>query len=117
MRTNENQVTCMMKVAGLNSNVELFVAGNTPKFSKIFDNLGNEYNVSTIIALDKISTVTDSGNTGPSLQFRGLRNIPVEVKFIYNSVDPAATTISSFQPTFKIVGLADVTPEFTDIDF
>ncbi len=96
--SNVNQVTCMIKLAGLNSNVNVLAAGNAPSFSKLFDNLGNEYDVSTIIALNKTSTITELDTTGPSLQFRTFRGIPVEVKYIYNSIDPAATSFSAFQP-------------------
>ena len=37
-----------------------------------------------------------SGSLG--LTFNAIQGMPIEVKFIFNNIDPAATSISSFQP-------------------
>jgi hypothetical protein len=74
--------------------------------TKLFDNRSNEYNISTTAELDK---------AGTELQFTLIQGIPVEVKFIFNNINPQATSISRFNPWF--FGNGSVSPEFRDVDF
>lgn len=109
--SGKNQITCMTKAVSLTKDQDFYVS-RTPSFasykdSNLFDNLSKKYIQSTVTALDK---------SGPNLSFKLIQGIPVEVKFIYNDIDPSATSISAFQPYFypesgSIVG------DFRDIDF
>jgi hypothetical protein len=103
--TGKNQITCMTKIVALNQDMRI----DTGVFglTKLFDNLSNEYNISTTTALDK---------AGSDLHFTLIQGIPVEVKFIFNNINPQATSISRFNPWFFGNG-SSVSPEFRDIDF
>lgn len=107
--SGKNQVTCMTKVVALNTDLQI-LAVDRFSASKLFDNLSNEYGVSTTTALDK---------TGPNLSFNIIQGIPVEVKFIYTGINSAATSVSAFQPEFRILTGAntDIKGNFRDIDF
>jgi len=88
--TNKNQLTCLTKVISLNKDLELFAGGN---IAVLFDNLSNEYEVSTTTALDK---------AGARIDFTIIQGIPVEVKFIFNNINPQATSISLFRAYSEI---------------
>ncbi|MBS0424690.1 MAG: hypothetical protein JSR71_09785 [Proteobacteria bacterium] len=95
--SGKNQITCKTKVTSINKDQTVEVEGSTSYHyggdsSKLFDNLGNEYNSSTVTALDK------SGSD--RLVFNIIQGVPVEIKFIYNNINPAATSISAFKPYF-----------------
>lgn len=106
--TGKNQITCMTKIVALNQdlNINAGLAFNT--FSSIFDNLSNGYNVSTTTALDK---------AGVPVFFTLIQGIPVEVKFIFNNINPQATSISSFRPTFFSTDFGAIELDFRDVDF
>jgi hypothetical protein len=97
-----NQISCMTKVTSINKDQTIGVAGTSNTYivsssssvspSTLFDNLGNEYNPSTVSALDQ------SGSY--NLYFNMIQGVPVKVKFIFNNINPAATSISAFQPSF-----------------
>jgi len=108
--SGKNQITCDTKVTSLNKDQAIGVVGESS--SKLFDNLSNEYKASTITALDK---------SGAGLIFNIIQGIPVEVKFIYNSINPSATSISTFKPQFYTdSGTPNAYPfiaDFRDIEF
>lgn len=103
--TGKNQITCMTKIVALNKDMGIGTGGFG--VTKLFDNLSNEYTISTATALDK---------AGPNLQFTLIQGIPVEVKFIFNNINAQATSISRFNPWF-FGNNAEVYPEFRDVDF
>lgn len=103
--TGKNQITCMTKIVALNKDARMTIGTGQ---SVLFDNLSNEYLLSTAIALDKAGIILD---------LNLIQGIPVEVKFIYNNVSSQATSISSFRPIFNNSGLVLVQPDFRDIDF
>lgn len=100
-----NQISCMTKVTSINKDQAMAAAGASNVYppssstaaspSKLFDNLGNEYSPSTVTALDQ------SGSD--SLRFNMIQGVPVKVKFIFNNINPTATSISAFQPSFAPV--------------
>lgn len=100
-----NQISCMTKITSINKDQAMAAAGASNVYppssstaaspSKLFDNLGNEYSPSTVTALDQ------SGSD--SLRFNMIQGVPVKVKFIFNNINPAATSISAFQPSFAPV--------------
>lgn len=117
--TGKNQITCMTKIVALNQDLNILAGGSTPSdslgffvLSSLFDNLSNGYNVSTTTALNT------AGNT---VSFSLIQGIPVEVKFIFNNINPQATSISSFRPSFNLAGTGfrnlSVALDFRDIDF
>jgi hypothetical protein len=107
--SGKNQITCKTKITSINKDQKINAYGNQNNSVKsyLFDNLSNQYIASTITALDKSAT---------NLSFSIIQGIPVEVKFIYNDINPAATSISSFQPYFW-PDTGAVLKDFTDIDF
>jgi len=117
--TGKNQITCMTKIVAINDNllmhVNILQIPNVNGGSRLWDNLSNEYSPSTAVALDKTSTA--------NLQFNLIQGIPVEVKFIYNSIKSNAESISIFQPQFyfncgyNIYSCTFLNGNFTDIDF
>ncbi len=104
--SGKNQITCMTKVVSLTKDQLINAYGST--LSKLFDNQSKEYSTSTVTALDKSGSV--------SLSFNAIQGIPIEVKFIFNNIDPAATSISSFQPWISN-GFSNIQPDFRDIEF
>lgn len=106
--SGKNQITCMTKIVALNQDLNVIAGQVRFDSDRLFDNLSNGYQVSTITALDK---------TGLSVNFVLIQGIPVEVKFIFNSINPQATSISSFRPSFHNVSIGLVTPDFRNIDF
>ncbi len=92
--SGKNQITCKTKVTSINKDQKMEVEGyNSDRYlSKLFDNLSNEYHPSTVTALDK--------SASSYLTFNIIQGVPVEVKFIYNNINPSATSISAFQPYF-----------------
>ncbi len=104
--SGKNQITCMTKVVSLTKD-QLISIGNTyygGGSGTIFDNHSKQYSASTVTALDK---------SGSALGFNAIQGIPIEVKFIFNAIDPAATAISSFQPMINFT----LKPDFRDIEF
>jgi hypothetical protein len=116
--SGRNQVTCMTKIVALNQDLNILAGGSTQNslgflvFSSLFDNLSNGYEVSTTTALDR---------AGTTVNFGLIQGIPVEVKFIFNNINPQATSISSFRPSFDMSGTGfrtiSVVLDFRDIDF
>lgn len=104
--SGKNQITCLTKVVSLTKDQS--ITAHNSSNSPLFDNLSKQYGVSTVTALDK---------TGSSLAFIAIQGIPIEVKFIYNDIDPAATSISSFQPLFSLGFPVLVQSNFRDIEF
>lgn len=105
--TGKNQITCMTKIVALNSDM-LIGAGNPFSSTALYDNLSNEYLASTATALN---------DAGSFIRFTLIQGIPVEVRFIFNNINSAATSISSFQPVFNGTDSGVVSPDFRDIDF
>ena len=105
--TGKNQVTCMTKIVALDSDM-LIGAGNPFSSTALYDNLSNEYLASTATALNE---------AGSFIRFTLIQGIPVEVRFIFNNINSAATSISSFQPVFNGTDSGVVSPDFRDIDF
>ncbi|MDV6347001.1 hypothetical protein R2083_05675 [Nitrosomonas sp. Is35] len=104
-RSGHNQLTCLMKVVSLNNDASIDVF---PRLSKLFDNLSKEYIASSATAFDQIF----SGD----FSFRAIQGIPIEVKLIYNSIDPSASLVSTFQPYFFLNG-SFTKGNFRNIDF
>lgn len=104
--SGKNQITCLTKIVSITKDQRITANGDT--LSKLYDNQSKQYNTSTITALDR------SGSLG--LTFNAIQGIPIEVKFIFNNIDPAATSISSFQPWIDN-GLSNLRPDFRDIEF
>lgn len=106
--SGKNQITCLTKVVSLTKDQPITI----PSFNKLFDNQSKEYSTSTVTALDK---------SGSFLSFNAIQGIPIEVKFIFNNIDPAATSISSFQPQIRLstglLSFIDVQSDFRDIAF
>ncbi|MBL8500481.1 MAG: hypothetical protein JNL77_07880 [Nitrosomonas sp.] len=101
--SGKNQITCMTKVVSLTKDQVIVIGEWGVAGGKIFDNQSKEYLASTVTALDKSAGI---------LSFNAIQGIPIEVKFIFNDIDPAATSISSFQPYVD-----GIVPDFRDIDF
>jgi len=114
--TGYNQISCMTKVTSINKDQKMTAGGTASLYtvdglstpSKLFDNLGNEYSPSTVTALDQ-------SNSG-YLEFNIIQGVPVKVKFIFNDINPSATSISTFQPTF-IPDTGKFSGNFRDIEF
>lgn len=108
--TGYNQISCMTKVTSINKDQKMIASGSDRFIlpSKLFDNLSNEYNPSTVTALDQ------SGSS--SLTFNIIQGVPVKVKFIYNNINPAAISISAFKPRFA-PDTGAFTGNFRDIEF
>lgn len=106
--TGKNQITCMTKIVALNQDLNISAGLAFSTFSSIFDNLSNGYQVSTTTALDQ---------AGVSVFFTLIQGIPVEVKFIFNNINPQATSISSFRPAFYSTEFGVIELDFRDIDF
>ncbi|MBL8499154.1 MAG: hypothetical protein JNL77_01005 [Nitrosomonas sp.] len=104
-RSGHNQLTCLMKVVSLNNDADISV---WPVLSGLYDNLSKKYSASSTTALDKES--------GFSLQFVAIQGIPINVKFIYNDIDPSASLVSTFQPDFTLNGIS-TKGDFRNIDF
>lgn len=104
-RSGHNKVTCLTKVVSPSKDalIQAF-----PVWSKLYDNLSKSYTASSATALDNSS--------GSNVSFVILQGIPVEVKFVYNNIDPSATLISAFQPNFILDGNT-ITGNFRDIEF
>lgn len=105
--SGKNQITCMTKVVSLTKD-QLITAYVSPH-SNLFDNQSKQYGTSTVTVLDK-----SDGFSG--LSFNAIQGIPIEVKFIFNNIDPAATSISSFQPWIS-TQISNIRPDFRDIEF
>ena len=105
-----NQISCMTKVTSINKDQKMIVSGYDRYIlpSKLFDNLSSEYQPSTVTALDQ----SGSG----SLTFNIIQGVPVKVKFIFNDINPVATSISAFQPRFA-PDTGAFTGNFRDIEF
>lgn len=106
-----NQISCMTKVTSINKDQKVQIAGSNLypyNPSKLFDNLSNEYSPSTVTALDQ------SGSA--YLDFNIIQGVPVKVKFIYNNINPAAKSISAFQPVFA-PSTGSFEGNFRDIEF
>lgn len=110
--SGKNQISCMTEITSINKDQKIRVFGegtvinNFP--SELFDNLSNEYSPSTVTALDQ----SGSG----FLDFNIIQGVPVKVKFIYNNINPAATSISAFKPYF-IPETGAFEGNFRDIEF
>lgn len=104
--TGKIQISCMTQVVSLIETQEIHVFGTYS--SILVDNLGNEYKLTTAIALDQ--------SDARSVQFNAIQGIPVAVKFIYDDVDPSATSISAFKAVFYPTKLKVIEANFEDTD-
>lgn len=110
-RSGHNQITCLTKVLSPNKDAGISaMAGST---SQLYDNLSQVYETSSVTALGK-----SGGGLGEfiNVAFVAIQGVPVEVKFIFNNIDPSATSIAAFQPKFELDGKA-ITGNFRDISF
>jgi len=110
-RSGHNQITCLTKVVSPNKDAGISaMAGST---SKLYDNLSQVYETSSVTALGK-----SGGGLGEfvNIAFVAIQGVPVEVKFIFNNIDPSATSIAAFQPNFELSG-NKITGNFRDISF
>jgi len=110
--SGKNQITCKTKVISINQDQVMNVIG-PPQFyrgasTSLFDNLSQEYTPSTLAALGK----TDSS----SLTFNIIQGIPVEVNFIFNNINPSATSIAAFKPYFSF-DTGSFIADFRNIEF
>ena len=107
--SGNTQITCLTKIVASNQNLEIKAfAKDDSRISQLFDDLSNEYGASTVTALDMAESTF--------LDFTLIKGIPVEVKFIYNNIDPSATSISLFEPLFQNE-FTFIEGSFTNIDF
>lgn len=104
-RSGHNQLTCLTKILSPNNDANISAFK-----SDLYDNLSKKYSSSSITALDK-----ESGFS-VLLQFVAIQGIPIEVKLIYDDIDPSASSISTFQPEFVLNG-SNVKGNFRNIDF
>lgn len=103
--SRKNQITCMTKIVAMNKDITISAGG---AFTRLFDNLSNEYQISTTTALDKAAFF---------LSFNLIQGIPVEVKYIFNEINPTATSVSVFRPVFLEGNFFIFNNDFRDIDF
>lgn len=110
VETGRDEVTCLIKVVGLVGD-KVITTGSV--LNQLFDNFSREYKATTVSALSKTSMNV--------FQFNVIRGIPVEVKFIFTGIDPAATSFSLFRPYISVLtttgGVSGglIQPEFRDI--
>lgn len=110
-RSGHNQVPCLTKVLSPNKNAGISaLAGST---SKLYDNLSQVYETSSVTALGK-----SGGGLGEfiNIAFVAIQGVPIEVKFIFDNINPSATLIAAFQPNFELSG-NKITGNFKDISF
>lgn len=101
--TGRDEVTCMTKVVSPVDDKSIVIGGAF--LSQMFDNLGRQYN-------DETTTTVKQLGIGNTL----IQGIPVEIRFAYKNIDPAATSISLFKPYFAIsTATTTIEPEFRDI--
>lgn len=110
--SGKNQITCKIKVTSTTQDQVMNVIGPAQIYhgfsTSLFDNLSQEYTPSTLTALN----TTDSS----SLTINIIQGIPVEVKFIFNNINPAATSIAAFKPYFSF-NTGSFLAVFRDIKF
>ncbi|TXI16257.1 MAG: hypothetical protein E6Q62_11865 [Nitrosomonas sp.] len=107
--SGHNQVTCLTKVVSPNKDASISAYAGSE--SKLYDDLSKEYEASSVTTLDK-----SSGGFLNAVDVVIIQGIPVEVKFIYDNIDPSATLISAFQPRFFHDG-SNAIGNFRNIDF
>ena len=105
-----NQITCLTKIVTVNQNLQVsaYATGFRSRVSRLFDNLSNEYPASTVSAPDMAET--------SHLVLSLMKDIPVEVRFIYRNINPSATSISLFEPMFEYSDTL-IKSTFTNISF
>ena len=81
-RSGHNQLTCLTKILSPNNDANIYVF---PQLSQLFDNLSKKYIASYATALDKEHPV--------QLVFTAIQGIPIDVKLIYDNIDPSASLI------------------------
>ena len=98
-RAGRNEVHCYMKITNtdfdktLSVNISAFTGGTNTNYSKLYDNLSNEYNASKIT----IANTEVNRNDGEAQLIKG---IPAIAVFIFKDVSPSAKTLTLFQPGF-----------------
>ena len=101
-RSGGNEVHCHMKITNTDFDKELFVnisSGLAPLtgnavYSKLYDDLSNEYNASKIIIAN-----TEINSRSGSAQL--IRGIPAIAIFTFENISPKANSLTLFQPAFK----------------
>lgn len=108
VETGRDEVTCMTKFVSLIGDRSVVMGAI---LNKLYDNFSREYQAYVVSVLGKSIVYVDS--------FNMIRGIPVEVKFIFTGIDPAATSISLFKPYITVTGGSGggglVDAEFRDI--
>lgn len=103
VETGRDEITCMTKVISAVKDESVIIGGMF--LSQMFDNLGRLYNDVTTTTVKKLGLYNTL-----------IQGIPVEIKFTYKNIDPAATSISLFKPYFAIsTAITTIEPEFRDI--
>lgn len=87
-RSGHNQISCLTKVTSTSADIRTQL--NSDDKSRLFDNLGKEYQGS-VSAFDQNSNVIDANL---------ILGIPVEVKHVFDDIDIQATSISAFKPVY-----------------
>jgi len=90
VETGWNEVTCMTRVVSLVGDKGVTMG---TILNPIYDNFSREYRARIVSVLSKSYEYV--------FHFNVIRGIPVEVKFVYTNIDPAATSISLFRPEFS----------------
>lgn len=115
VETGRDVVTCMTKFVSLDEDQN--ISTGLVAVNELRDNLNRQYLPQGILVQNELSAAT----------FKAIRGISYEIKFIFESIDPAATSISLFKPNFGFYskdgksypGLGSpyvvIQPEFKDI--
>lgn len=102
--TGHNQISCLTKNVSTTNDQEIIANQNLA--TKLFDNLGREYEANTT-AFDQTSNF---------LRINLVQGVPVDIMFIFNDFDIQATSISAFKPTFRTNG-QNIEGNFRNISF
>lgn len=114
--TGRNEITCHFKLislGGLDRSITLMSSGfvgGTTKGSFLFDNLGNSYRAVEV----ELGNQKKEGGGVKSLLISG---IPVLAKLKFVDISQSASSISLFQPEFRIGLEAAFSGDFREIDF
>jgi len=118
-RSGRNEISCLMKITALSGKdrkLSIFLTVDTSgslKSTRLFDNLGNPYNVSEI----NIGISSSSSSNFRIIQDL-IAGIPTLVKFKFKDISPNASNISIFAPSFQDLASGTLfTGDFRDIKF
>lgn len=114
VRPRLDQIICMEKVVSTDQDIVIHVFGDTNntsnfldrmqrEFPPVKDSLGREYSPSSLTdGLNRRyspSSISARDKSGISLiNFPLTEGIPVEIKYVFNNIDPDVKGINKFQP-------------------